>query len=822
MATHSLRKIFSRHRLAEYLSKHLENDKGGFVHKSEDVNDNSTDVQSHELKRNSIVPEIKISVADSSSQPAFEDELIQRACVFDNDCSRPSSSSTIYGTEVSSTVCVPSKHFYNDDEETPLIKKDAGALCVIQRATSECYSTSDESSSSTHQSKACKILQNIKVVFLCGVMLGSIGLFIAIKNPQPLFMQLSVMENDQTYVDLPNKTTFPIVKVSMRGKFVPKYYDNLTSVDVFVTLQKFDSRNMLVENMSEWRHPYAPASMWKTTPDTIVENHFDLENHHDDWQHFTYKLQLTTNSRNVIPMSVNVIEVPRSIEYGVIFATCILIALYIIIVFDLIHRTLAAMWAGVVAIAVLALLNEKPTLAKVMAWMDIETLALLFGMMVLVAILCETGFFDYVAVLAFRLAKGKRWTVITLMCLFTGVISAFLDNVTTILLFTPVSIRLCEVMELDPKNVLIALVMFSNIGGTATAVGDPPNVIIVSNTEVQQAGIGFANFTMHMAPGAILAMGAAYLLLRVMYRKVVALKYEEPQEVVELRHEIGVWKRAAGSMSLYSRDEKTVRGMLLQKVASLETLLKQKQGEKNPGMEAYEANLLELTKKFKIRNFPLLIKTAVVMVVVILLFFLHSVPSVNISLGWVAIMGSIFLLVLADIAELEHIFARVEWTTLVFFAALFAVMEALNELGLIKFIGTLTENFIMNLPKDMQLGVSIVLILWISAIASSFIDNIPFTTVMIKVVLQIAENPMLQLPLQPLVWALAFGACFGGNGTLIGASANVVCAGVAEQHGYRFTFMEFFKIGFPVMLLTTTVATGYLLLCHVAFSWNYS
>lgn len=147
-------------------------------------------------------------------------------------------------------------------------------------------------------------------------------------------------------------------------------------------------------------------------------------------------------------------------------------------------------------------------------------------------------------------------------------------------------------------------------------------------------------------------------------------------------------------------------------------------------------------------------------------------------------------------------------------------MEALGELGLIRMLGDKTSDLIKSVPEDHRLTVAIISILWLSAIASSFIDNIPFTTAMIPIVITLGNDPEVNLPLPPLVWALAMGACLGGNGTLIGASANVVCAGIAEQHGYPITFNMFFKIGFPMMLVTNAVAMVYLLICHSAAGWN--
>ena len=183
-------------------------------------------------------------------------------------------------------------------------------------------------------------------------------------------------------------------------------------------------------------------------------------------------------------------------------------------------------------------------------------------------------------------------------------------------------------------------------------------------------------------------------------------------------------------------------------------------------------------------------------------------------------IGALTLLVLSDKLEVESIFSRVEWSTLVFFATLFVIMEALKRLNFLKFIGNGVESIIDSVPQEWQLTAAIVLILWVSGIASAFIDNIPFTSMMIPVIINLSESKHLHLPLQPLVWSLSLGACLGGNGTLIGASANVVCAGTAEQHGYKFTFKDFFKVGMPITVMSLLVANIYLLICHVAFGWN--
>ncbi|XP_060603939.1 P protein-like isoform X2 [Ruditapes philippinarum] len=529
------------------------------------------------------------------------------------------------------------------------------------------------------------------------------------------------------------------------------------------------------------------------------------------------------------PVSINA-ETCLPVEYSYTFtadtkseevcALIVLILVYGLIIFDLVHRTLAAILGSLATVAVMSAFGLRPTLEKIMTWLDVETLSLLFGMMIIVAIFSETGFFDYCALMAYKLAKGQVWPLITLLCAFSAVVSAFLDNVTTILLLTPVTIRLCEVLNLDPKKILIAEVLFSNIGGTATAIGDPPNVIIVSHKDVKANKIEFSNFTAHMVVGIVFCSFAGYGLLRLFYRNMEDLENKDPIEITELRHEIDMWKRAAKRIVAISREEKVMQAIFLQRVAELENkLVKQIYKMKRRKQKNFKEMLAELEKKHKITDKALLVKSGIVLAVVILLFFLHSfIDEMHIGLGWIAIMGAIMLMVLADMQDLETILHMVEWSTLIFFAALFSLMEGLKELGLISWIGGGVKSILVDVEKDQQILVAIILILWVSAIASSFIDNIPFTTAMIPILITVNED--VGIPLMPMILALAFGACLGGNGTLIGASANVVSAGIAEQHGYGFSFLDFFRVGFPMMLVTTFVAMGYLLISHAWGTWG--
>lgn len=652
-------------------------------------------------------------------------------------------------------------------------------------------------------------------------------LFLMSKNEKVLhYRQLAIPKNDdtKTYV-LDEAPIDPRIGLIFKGSFYGEHYDNDSTNYMFYYIQLHNFADGSYENISaEMKFPVVNKTELdvvkelkrsKTVPlefkyyERVLQNKSELV------------LNLKTNFDQSFPVNFAYDPSPLDKDMGIIYAAIVLLGLYIMIIWELVHRTFAAIIASTMSIGILAAMNERPPMTLIMSWIDIETLLLLFGMMILVAILSETGIFDYLAVYAYKITNGQVWPLINCLCLFTAVLSSFLDNVTTVLLMTPVTIRLCEVMELNPVPILMSMVIYSNIGGALTPVGDPPNVIIASNSHISKNGVNFTTFTLHMAIGVCMVMVQTYFQLRLKFKNINDLRFSEPNDVQELRHEISVWQRAAASLSSYSKDEDLVRETLVKKVNRLGRQLKKKLVSGSVPAESYKATLEDLQAKYPIRNITLLVKSSVTLIFVISFFFLHSVPNLQrLSLGWTALLGAILLLILSDREDMEAVLARVEWSTLLFFAALFVLMEALSELGLIDWIGRQTENVILSVGEESRLAVAILIILWVSAFASAFVDNIPLTTMMVKIAISLAENEALDLPLQPLVWALAFGACLGGNGTLIGASANVVCAGVAEQHGYRFTFMEFFKVGFPVMVGSIMVATVYLMFAHVVFTWH--
>ncbi|KAL6431151.1 hypothetical protein ACFW04_007103 [Cataglyphis niger] len=621
--------------------------------------------------------------------------------------------------------------------------------------------------------------------------------------------------------------TSKLISVTIKGSLLPlrktELHANLSTHYLMIWLELLTENTSYIDskNVSDvWTLPLLPENLMDIFPEQRQEKTFEINVNSEALSRGVMFIKFRTNSESKHSFSLAYTLSPMSANAGIIYAAFILIGLYIMIIFEVVHRTLAAILASTTSIAILAILNERPSMGELMSWIDMDTLLLLFSMMVLVAIIAETGIFDWLAVYAYKITAGRLWPLIMALCFFTALLSSILDNVTTVLLMTPVTIRLCEVMELNPVPILTAMVVYSNIGGAMTPVGDPPNVIIASNKDVRNADIDFGTFSLHMSIGVIMVLIVVSAQIRYIFRDIAVLRFNEPQDVQDLRHMIAIWQRAAASLSSYSRDENLVRETLLKKVQRLLSQLKKKLITGSAALEKYKTTLEELQEKYPIRDKWLLVKSGFVLTFVITLFFLHSVPDLHLSLGWIALIGVTLLLILADSEDFDGLMARVEWSTLLFFASLFILMEALSRLGLITWIGKQTENFILSVNEESRLAVAILLLLWVSALASSLVDNVPLATMMVRIASNLAQNRELSLPMQPLVWALTFGACMGGNGTLIGASSNVVCMGVAEQHGYRFSFMQFFKVGFPIMITSTITITVYLMIAHVVFGWN--
>ncbi|XP_023032615.1 P protein-like [Drosophila willistoni] len=587
---------------------------------------------------------------------------------------------------------------------------------------------------------------------------------------------------------------------------------NSSSVDVWLRYVDGDSGETLWQS-EEWK-----VYLLETETRSMTEASYLFEISEIESSASVLQLAMKTTSKDAESLFIELDMSPVDRSNGVIYAFLLLIFLYVLIIWDITDRTFAAVITSSAAIAVLALMDARPSLQTIVSWIDIDTLMLLFGMMIMVGVLSESGIFDYLAVVAYRQSKGHPWPLIFFLCCFTGILSAFLDNVTMVLLMVPVTIRLCEVMRLRTVVVLISIVIYSNLGGTLTPVGDPPNVIIATDPFVAKQGINFLSFTVHMLPGVLFSMLGTFGILYLMLRNRIHMS-----EGDHTRKSLKVLNKEMAKVFATTDVEDQLREDISKRIAEIKAAQSKKGSDSaffRP-VPNFIDTLAELEVKHRIKNMPLLIKSCIAMGFAVLLFFFHSLPFLEgAKLPWSAVLAALLLLVLSDLNDFQIILAKVEWSTLLFFAALFILMEAITHLGLIDWIGDRTVSVILTVSREHQLTVAVSLLLWVCAITSAFVDNIPITTMMLRLTIELAKNKTLKLPFAPLIWALAFGACFGGNGTLIGASANVVTAGLASQHGYKISFMDFFKIGFPIMLSTVFIVWIYLLFAHSLLSWH--
>jgi len=385
-------------------------------------------------------------------------------------------------------------------------------------------------------------------------------------------------------------------------------------------------------------------------------------------------------------------------------------------------------------------LDPHDSVDFVIGAIDFNTIGLLLGMMVIVGILGETGIFQYIGIKAAKISNGNVWKLMILLAIITAVGSAFLDNVTMVLLMVPVTISVCRILNINPISLILAQIFASNIGGATTLIGDPPNIMIGS-----AAGIDFMTFAYHMTPEIIITMAVTIVLFKFMFRK-----------------------------------------DLKQKPENLE-------------------KLQALDEKKEIKDSMLLKKSAIVLGAVIVMFMLHGMLGLEVSI--IALGGAAVLLVVTG--KQPYIALRhVEWPTLLFFCGLFIIVGGVEVSGALE----LLAHNILEITGG-ELGTTMFTITMVSAFASAFVDNIPFTATMIPIIENISVDPVFADNLSgfsynPLRYALAFGADLGGNGTLIGASANLVAIAIAEKFGYRIFFREFLIKGLPIMIITTLVAFG--------------
>lgn len=414
-----------------------------------------------------------------------------------------------------------------------------------------------------------------------------------------------------------------------------------------------------------------------------------------------------------------------------ILSIIIFLAVIIAIVTEKIHRTAAAVCG-----AVLLLLTHILTVDKAVGYIDFNTIGVLIGMMLFVAIVKNSGIFEYVAIKAAKLAHGDPWKIMMAFIVLTAVLSAFLDNVTTVLLIGPMTIAITRMLKVDPVPFLMTQILASNIGGTATLIGDPPNIMIGS-----AAGFSFMDFITHTGLVAVVILAVLIIIMKLVYG----------------RH--------------LKADSTAIRQVMM------------------------------LDEKKAISDVALMKKSTVMIILVAVGFVIHS--SLGIESSTVALTAAAVMMVIGR-QNVEHTVQEVEWTTILFFVGLFIVVGGLNETGV---IGKLADLIITG--TDGHAILTMLVLLWGSALLSSVLDNIPFVATLIPLILVMGKSGM---DTEPLWWAISLGACLGGNGTLIGASANVVLSGISGKQGYPITFRSFFKVGFPVMAASVAVATVYLLL----------
>ncbi len=414
-----------------------------------------------------------------------------------------------------------------------------------------------------------------------------------------------------------------------------------------------------------------------------------------------------------------------------IISIVVFIAVMALVASEKIHRAVAAL-AG----AMVLILTGVITFDSGINHIDFNTLGVLVGMMLFVSVVKTSGLFEFMAIKTAKVAKGDPWRIMVGFILITALLSALLDNVTTVLLVGPMTLVVCDMLEIDPVPYFITEIMASNIGGTATLIGDPPNIMIGS-----AAGLSFFDFLAVDTPAAIFVLIAVILAFRAVYGRKMQASAENEQTVMALQ------------------------------------------------------------PKDYIKDRSLFHKSIIMILFVVVAFMLHGQLGLD---SCVVALTAACVMILISRADLEECVKGVEWTTIGFFCGLFMVVGALVDTGV---IGMLAD-WIMDVTADNPLAMMLV-IMWVSALFSAVLDNIPFVATMIPVIAAIGATGV---DVTAMWWALSLGACLGGNGTLIGASANVVLSSISTREGHPITFASFTKVGFPMMILTMVVATIYMLI----------
>ena len=428
-------------------------------------------------------------------------------------------------------------------------------------------------------------------------------------------------------------------------------------------------------------------------------------------------------------------------------ALIVFLVMYGLIAFEVLHRTLAAFLGAAVILVITHTLGNYDEAYKVMTYeqaihaVDWNVIFLLMCMMIIVGVLKVSGVFQWLAYKSFQVARGHIFLLSTALCLVTAVTSAFLDNVTTMLLLTPVTMEIAVVLGVSPYVFLIPEIVASNFGGAATLIGDPPNIMIGS-----YAGLTFNDFVINLTPVVLVVM-----VTQIMYNKF-----------------------------LYDREFHKAKV------------------EDVPQMVAF------LKEKYQIRDRKVLTTGGLILLGVIALFILHGKFHMEVSVA--ALFGAALMILFNKIDIVEILEKDIEWPSLVFFIMLFIVVGGVEQAGILQALA----DHILNVCQG-NLTAAVLIILWVSGFTSAIVDNIPYTATMLPIVAYLSKT-IPGVESGALWWALSLGACFGGNGTIIGASANVVTTGLAEKAGYKITFYEFMMQAAPITLVSLIISSVFLLL----------
>lgn len=412
-----------------------------------------------------------------------------------------------------------------------------------------------------------------------------------------------------------------------------------------------------------------------------------------------------------------------------IIAVAVFLIVILLIISERVHRTAAAM-AG----AMVLILTGVMSADKALSYIDFNTIGVLVGMMIFVAIVRRSGMFEYIAVRAAKAVHGDPWKIMVAFTLITAVLSAILDNVTTVLLVGPMSIAIARMLKIDPVPFLMGQILASNVGGTATLIGDPPNIMIGS-----AAHLSFMDFLENTSFAVLFILAVLILLMKIVYEKKI---------------EMGTVDTSA---------------------------------------------IEKLDPSKSITNRALMRKGIIVLICVIVGFMFHDKLGIESSV--IALTAAAVMLIIGR-EDVNEAIQDVEWTTILFFMSLFVVVGGLTETGIIKELASKIIN-----ATDGHPMVTMLVLLWASALLSSILDNIPFVATLIPLILAMQADGM---DVTSFWWAISLGACLGGNGTMIGASANVVLSDISTKHGYPITFKSYLKVGMPFMLLSIVISTVFL------------